>query len=355
MAAALWQYCFADPPEFTDWYFARRAGDILAVTEGETLIAQTVCVPVSVNLCGMPRAGMILSGVATAPSYRRQGRMTAFMRDGLAHMREKGINVAALYPFDYGFYRHYGFAACGEIARVKTLLRDLPSVKPRGEIMLTADCAALARAYEASFSRYNGHILRNETAFALRLEELALDSGYSAVYRRDGREAGYLLYHMADKTLVVDEIGAADDVARLDIFGFLGNHASTMRGLEFVCPLDDPLWRLLPDPRGCVTAEPYDMLRIVDIASTLNGLPSGEGEVILRVRDACAPWNDGIWRFFAQNGALRAEMIDGRNAHRDIPEITINELTEWVFGCGGFSQQMRKLLPLTPVFLYDMY
>ncbi|MDR0469843.1 MAG: GNAT family N-acetyltransferase [Peptococcaceae bacterium] len=369
MAVDLWQYCFADAGVFAEWYFRRRAEDVLAMMDGGSLVAQLVCVPMAVDMRGAARDAMMLSGVATAPAHRGRGHMTTIMRQGLAFLRDKGFAAAVLYPYDYGFYNQYGFASCGEVARVNVPISRLLSVKLRGEILpvrsgATAS-AMLARAYEASFARYSGRVLRGPEIFDQRLEEYEPEGGYAAVYCREGREEGYLLYQMNDKTLFVNEIGGATHIARQDLTSFLASHSSTMEAVEFVCALEDPLWRLLPDPRGAVSAQPYDMMRIIDVGKAMGGLPAGEGSVTLQIRDPFAPWNEGVWRFSSCGGVLAAECVSEGEA----PVLSINDLTRWAFGCadgstlaGGGAElpeamalAMDALLPGQPFFLYETY
>ena len=423
MAADLWRYCFLDDRAFIDWYFRRRAGDVLAMLDGAELAAQIVCSVLPVDMRGVPRQAMMLSGVATAPAWRRQGHMAKLISECFSYLRDRGFCAAALYPFDYDYYQRFGFARCGEVATARAGISLLPAPKPRGRIVPLhggeADVAMLVRAYELCFSHCSGHVLRDREAFVVRLEEHALDDGYAAVYTRDGREEGYILYSMQDKTFCVGEIGAASHQAREDLLGFIAGHSSTAETVEFTCALEDPLWRLLSDPRGVVSAEPYDMMRIVDIGGAMSGLPVGGdggdgddrfspgqgrqaagdrsdsriGAVTLRVLDPQAPWNDGIWSFSASGGllaaeklpavtqavsagqapptkpALAAEYAQTAGQTPDMPTLTIGELTAWAFGCAGGADLIRSgaaltedtaramdaLLPKKPFFIYEMY
>ncbi|MCL2121469.1 MAG: GNAT family N-acetyltransferase, partial [Clostridiales bacterium] len=126
MAAELWMYSFADTPAFTDWYFRRRAGEVFALLDDQDLVAQIVSVPLSLSIRDAACDAAMLSGITTAPARRGEGHMSALIRESLAFLRERGVCAAALYPFDYDYYRRYGFAACGEVARLKVELSRLP-------------------------------------------------------------------------------------------------------------------------------------------------------------------------------------------------------------------------------------
>ncbi len=367
-AAALWRYCFGDSEEFTSWYFERRAGDIYALGE-DRLIAQTVTVPVSIDLRGKACEGRMVSGVATNPEFRKQGHMTKLFVKMYEALRREGVAVLALYPFDYAFYRRYGWAQCGEVLKVRTPIGRLPTARPAGEFCMaetaTEALGALADVYNSFFDRYSGHVARDEAAFASRLEELKLDDGYAALYRLDGRWKGYILYHMAARELIVDEMAGISPRARMDILSFLGNHASTADTVAWVGPADDSFLRMLEDARGIATLEPYDMLRILDLPGALGGVPAAVGEIALRVEDEHAPWNAGCWALRAQSGALRVEKIPDQ----ELPILSIHELAQWASGYisagtlvargaaigPALAAAMDRLLPKKPFFLYEMY
>ena len=97
----------------------------------------------------------------------------------------------------------------------------------------------------------------------------------------------------------------------------------------------------------------------------MNGLPAGEGSVALRIEDTYAPWNEGLWRFFAREGVLAVE----RAQAIDAPALSIGDLSCWAFGCADGSGLLRggaalsaadalamdQLLPAKPFFIYDTY
>jgi len=421
LASALWKYCFGDTDEFIDWYFKRKAGDIIGTFEGDELAAQIVLAPLTLSIRGAAKSAVIFSGVATAPAFRRRGYMTALTRAAFRRLAEEGVSVASLYPFNYAYYERFGFAGCGETAKVRISLERLAGLKrveESGEIRVTnvhdlgkevataeatktsgtsasaeisagaetvetAESSAtaetsktsalardLVRAYDSSFSGYSGRSIRDAGYFTSLLEEIALDNGYAAIYSRNGKEEGYMLYYMEGKTLVVTEIGASSPGSRSGLLSFIGGHASSMSDATFTCPLDAPLWRSLPDPRGSVSAEPYNMLRVVDIGQAIRGLQlsANAGEVVIRVEDPFAPWNEGVWSFRASHGTLSTAK-ESSDEFPDAPTLSIREITRWLTGGGsagalltegaGLSESqardMDKLLPPTPFFLYEMY
>jgi len=370
-AIALWRYCFRDSEKFTQWYFDRRAGDVLAL-KGERLISQQVSVPASIDLRGVARSGCIISGVATRPECRGQGLMGRFNGQSYAYLRERGISVAALYPFSYDFYRRYGWAVGCDALKVRVQVERMPKTRASGDFVLvdvhsaSGECAAeFAEVYARCFERYSGRVLRDARAFELRLQELALEEGYAALYRYDGAIEGYLLYTIEDRRFAVWEFGAVNARARRDILAYIAGHASTVDEVTWTAPADDLTWRMIPDGRGIATLEPYVMYRILDIPAAMGGLPAGEGEIILKIEDEHARWNARTWRFRAEDGKLTVEPTTDCGA----PVLSIGALTQWALGyldgsglsglAGDISPkaaiQMDALLPGRPAFMWEMY
>lgn len=366
-AIALWQYCFQDPEAFTRWFFANRAEEVLIAGQDD-IATMAVTAPVRFSARGEARKGYMVSGIATAPEHRGRGFMREFMPRIHEHMVERGAAMAGLYPFDYGFYEKFGWAICSDCLCVRLPLKRLPAARLSGEFsihsLLPAAEGDLAQIYQQCFSKRSGHVLRDAAFFTLRLEELRLDDGFAALYRRGGALEGYLLYRFEGKTIVVEEFGALTHQARADILTFLAGHSSSMEEASWLSPPDDPMWRMIPDARGAATIEPYSMLRILDVANTLNGLPCGEGELILEVLDPHAAWNVGNWLLKGVQGRLMVE----RTAKQAAASISINQLTQWVVGyhsagelrdmgaiSSAVASQMDALLPPCRAFLFEMY
>jgi predicted acetyltransferase len=368
-AANLWEYCFHDGLAFARWYVERKADAILALGEDE-LIAMMATVNVGISVRGERRPARVVAGVSTAPAHRKQSAMHTMLPQSYATMHEQGAVLASLYPFDYGFYRRFGWASCGEVIKVRAPLTRLPVRRFAGRFHMIEQLPSceedFVAAYTACFSRYSGHVIRDANAFTRRLEEVALDEGYAAFYERAGQMEGYLLYHIEGRTLVVDEMGAATRDARLDLLSFLALHASSQEDVTWIAPADDPMWRLLPDGRGTASLEPYAMMRILDIEGMFCGLAAGEGSTCLRVVDEHAPWIDGCWRFLGEGGRMRAERV---SQTQDAPRVSIGALTQWALGyksAGDLAQSgeieegqhieaMDQLLQKRPVFIYEMY
>jgi predicted acetyltransferase len=100
-------------------------------------------------------------------------------------------------------------------------------------------------------------------------------------------------------------------------------------------PLDHPLFFWLVEPRRMrATVVEALWARLVDVGAALSARGySGDGSVVLDVRDELCPWNDGRWRL--ESGS--AERSDGE------PDLALDvrELGSVYLGGFTFSQLAR--------------
>jgi len=79
-------------------------------------------------------------------------------------------------------------------------------------------------------------------------------------------------------------------------------------------PLEDPFPHLVADPwKVEVERAEGAMIRIVDVEQALAQRPYCGRDAVsfaMRIVDASAPWNDGVWRGDAGEGRMRAERTD---------------------------------------------
>lgn len=240
-----------------------------------------------------------VAGVATWPEYRRQGLVAQLLVHSLEKMRANGQTVSFLHPFSIPFYRKFGWELYTDSKRyeLKTLqLPNPPSFAGRVRRVLNSDMR-LQPLYEVYASRYTGSLVRTEAWWRGRIFN---KPGTVAVYEEERGEArGYVFYQVLDQTITVHELVTLDEDARMALLGFLRNHDSMALQVKLTAPADDPLPFLLPDPRIKQELEPYFMARVVDTASFVAAYPfvaaGSPAAVALRVRDAHAPWNDGMF------------------------------------------------------------
>lgn len=240
-----------------------------------------------------------IASVATWPEYRRGGLVKRMLDNALRCMRDKGQTVSFLHPFQFGFYRKFGWETYTEHKAYEIPAALLPKLAPQpGRMVRTApDAGLLNPLYDAYASRYNGSLLRSEKWWTDRI--FGRRPGDIVVYYDEaGKPGGYVHYQVKNRVCTVHELVALHHGARLAIWRFLADHDSMIDKLKLTAPADDRLPFLLDNPRIQQELVPYFMARIVDVPGFLRKYPfaSGvEGTVCLQVIDAQAAWNNGTF------------------------------------------------------------
>ncbi|WP_284031804.1 GNAT family N-acetyltransferase [Halobaculum lipolyticum] len=297
-----------------------------------------------------------VSAVASPPEYRRRGLVRELLAGVHRELRDDGVAVAALWPFEYPFYRRLGYARVNDYARI--------TVAPDA---LSAACPDPAGTFERlgpdDWRRLDA-VYDEWGPASLRLDRSA-DWWRSRVFqswRTDpyvygwtagaaGDElGGYLAYTVEDgddadgKTMAVSEFASRGREARGHLLRFLRNHDSQVERVRFTGPADERLFDELDDPRAAETeVRPGPMARLVDVEAALEAIPYPDGvdaDLVLDVDDDTCPWNDR---------RIRLRVVDGRaavSAAADDAErsasLDVGSLTRLVVGSHG-AQRLTDL------------
>jgi len=285
------------------------------IFDGPDLQAKLTILPLRAYLHGKAFDMGGIAGVATWPENRRQGHVSRLLKHALNEMKNAGQTISFLHPFSIPFYRKFGWELYAEYKKyVIPVHKFPPKTETPGRIVRdAADLPALDSVYRSFASRYNGTLLRNDEWWK---QSVLDDDGHSVIYySADGEPQGYALYELKDKELACDEFVFLNEEARSALWTFFANHDSRIEQVSLkMVPVDDELPFLLPDPRVSQETVPYFMARIVDLKSLLEQYPfmrDAEVGITLKVQDAAAPWNDGVWRLSVNNeGRGEAELLE---------------------------------------------
>lgn len=291
-----------------------------------------------------------LAGVATWPEHRRGGLVAGLLGNALKVMRGQGQTVSFLHPFQFAFYRKYGWETYTDYKKYEISTEQLPSFeRPAGRMERGADWQVLDRIYHAYASRFNGSLVRTEKWWSWNILAMKNKGGAAAVYYgEDGSPKGYILYKVKESVMTVAELVCLDDEARRGLWTFIRNHDSMMAKVELQGPVSDRLTYFLANPRIKQEVVSYFMARIVDVKAFVEAYPfaSGvDGEFRLRVKDPHADWNEGLFAVKVdREGAARVERNPDDPAQADgggLCETDIQSLSALLMGY------------VRPRFLYD--
>jgi predicted acetyltransferase len=273
----------------------------------------------------LPVAG--LTSVITPPEHRREGRVGALLDAALAEYRDRGRHLSVLWPFDYGFYRAFGWETADEERRYECApsalsfaVACLDGVGSFRRVPLDS-LDRLAPVYAADADRYSLTIDRDSSWWRDLVCRPHPTEPFAYAWVRDGEPRAYLLYEFEgdyhDRTMIVREFGYADVQGLTAVLAFCHNHDSQADSVRFVAPDDPILFDLLtaPDEVDCeVTNGP--MVRVVDAAATLGALsyPDCDRRLAIAVEDDVADWNDGTFLLDVAGGHVTCRPVaDGRD------------------------------------------
>ncbi|MCS7461777.1 GNAT family N-acetyltransferase [Paenibacillus doosanensis] len=240
-----------------------------------------------------------VASVATWPEYRRGGMVASLLGNALKVMREEGQAVSFLHPFQFAFYRKYGWETYTETKKYEIPTELLPKLPPQpGRVERTAwDEALIAPLYTAYARRYNGTLDRDASWWKNRI--VANKKGVFAVYYdSEGEPSGYVHYMVRERHCRIHELVYLHQEAWKGLWKFIADHDSMIDKVTWSAPADDRLTFQLDNPRVKQEIQPYFMARIVDVKQFVKQYPfapiGGDGaRMRLQISDAQAGWNDG--------------------------------------------------------------
>ncbi|SEO73070.1 enhanced intracellular survival protein Eis [Paenibacillus sp. OV219] len=278
-----------------------------------------------------------IGGVASWPDARRQGGVAKLMIHALERMRENGQTISMLAPFSYPFYRKYGYEMTINRMAYTMETKHLPSRKELpGQVRIVEKSTELLRGmHDAYAAPYSGTIKRDDDWWK---RKVLTKPGVAAVYYAEsGEPDGYLLYHIAQRTMTIHECIHGSEVARLALWNFIANHDSMIDSLTLTAPIGDPLPFILPNPRFKQEIQTYFMTRIVDAVKFMEQYAfepmDREDEMLLVLSDETAEWNHGAFRVvWSKDGAAHMERANATNPGVPTVECDIRTLAALLTG-----------------------
>ncbi|MXV62338.1 GNAT family N-acetyltransferase [Natronorubrum sp. JWXQ-INN-674] len=318
-----------------------------------------------------------LASVATPPEYRRQGHVRQLLARSLEEYREHDVRFSILWPFQYRFYRQYGWDTSNRVLthdcepEVLSFATDERVRGGRFRRLEANDYGLLESAYEAHADRYGLALERDEDWWRHRVFGGHDRDPFVYAFERggdgNGDVAGYLVYtidgEMGDRTMDVSELVFADHDAFLALLSFCADHDSQAQRVRLRGPEEIPLRAVARDPDEIdTTVTDGPMVRLVDVAETLSALsypdsgvdsvsgsrsdldadsaPNLESPLTVAVEDPLADWNDGVFRLATSAGEVSCERLT-EDATPDAA-LEIGALSQLVVGARSASDLERR-------------
>ncbi|MBW9116811.1 GNAT family N-acetyltransferase [Rhizobium cauense] len=281
--------------------------------------------------------------VGVSPTHARRGIARRLLTEQLRQARASGFVVAGLRASDARIYGRYGYGIASWSVRQEIDLTNGGRLNPvhRGDVRRVdalenfelfkriANSSPVPRA--ATLTRWDAW---------WEIQKFRTTQGstphHAVVIGAEGAERGYLRFHVqpsenwftsAQRTVIVDDLVAHDDVAWRGLMEHLLSQDILHKVILPSRPIDDPLQLLIDNPRAVQISELRDesWIRPLDLEKFLNGRTYGrDSRVVFQITDPILPDNTGVWSLSGK-GAVRSE-------ERPALELSIQAIAELVFG-----------------------
>jgi predicted acetyltransferase len=286
-----------------------------------------------------------VSAVASPPEHRRTGNVATMLDELLATYRAAGTAFSVLWPFEYEFYRRFGWAKANDGLRVTVPPEELAALcpEPAGEFrrLSADDWEAVATVHEAWATETLG-VRRSEGFWRDRMFSGWREDPFVYGWERDGDLRGYVFYRVedgddfGDRTMVVSELAGVDREAMDHMLRFCRNHDSQVSAVRLRLPADDPVLDRLTDPRAAdVELTPGPMVRLVDVAEALTDLAypaDASASLVLDVADDRCDWNDGRFELSVAGGLATVTPLGDDAAADPDAVVDVGPLSQLVVG-----------------------
>ena len=316
------------PPEWLDVIPLDRT---VAAFDGDLIVGTLGGFPFNMTVPGggqVPMAGTTI--VTVAATHRRQGVLTAMMRDHLEDGVNRGEPLVGLWASESLIYGRYGFGVASENEGIEI---DQTRVSVEGDAgsvrMVSVEDAAkiLPSLYDVEQAQRPGMLTRTEQWWDRNLffDPAARRSGFSAqrylVHETDGQADGYAIFRQKsdwetgfpDGKVRVREAIANSPTAHTGIWRYLTSIDLYPRIVFWNLPIDDPLRWKVPDHRRIIRKR-WDALyvRILDVVQALEARTySADGKLRLSVDDPFMP---------DLGGSFELDVVDGRGSCRRVDD-----------------------------------
>ncbi len=327
----LWQECFGDSKEYTDFYFQWKVKDnqILTIYKKDSLCSMLHLNPYILSVRKQQVPANYIVGVATKKDERRQGLMKILLEKALYQMYQENMPFTYLMPAAEAIYAPYDFRVVYEQepwnkimkATIQNLREQHENLNGYKDIIVKPlniedkDCMEkLATFCHDRLSKdYDIYVHRTPYYFERLIHEMKSGFGEVLVCYKGGQIIGYVSY-MAEDTIYITEMITNQNEKDITLQAL---------GAYFE---DNIKKEIYEDKEHKSTTI---MVRIVDFSTFIKNISATEEMyIIMKVVDDIIQENNGIYQLnFNKEGCHVTTTTEE-------PEITLNiaDVTRLFFG-----------------------
>ncbi|MEU7482796.1 GNAT family N-acetyltransferase [Streptomyces sp. NPDC042319] len=314
----------------------------------------------------VPAAGVTM--VSVQATHRRRGLLTEMMRHQLDDVRRRAEPLAILTASEPVIYGRFGYGVATRQATLQVETERVALTLPDGtdDVRLrivppaeaVADCE---RVYARLVAGRPGMLARQPGWERLPVLDPPGDREGSGellcvLAEVAGEVRGYARYAVKPEwggsgpegTVQLRDMEALDPVVRAALWRYLLSIDLTSSLVSHNRPLDDPLLHMVSDLRRCgVRVREGLFLRPVEVGAALAGRTyAAPVDVVLDVRDAFCPWNEGRWRLSGDaKGASCERTTDAADLALSVRELGAAYLGDTPLSALAAAGRVTELRP----------
>lgn len=282
--------------------------------EDDQLVAGMVGNELTMNFYGEKAPLLGIGGVVTHPSYRKSGAIRQIMKSVLTDARSRGFVFSGLYPFNFGFYRKFGYELSKDLYTftlpIKCISSYASDLKTR-MLEENDERSILMPVYNAFAARYNLSIERDLKALSRYTSSnpYAKNDYTYAIYEGDD-VCAYIAFSKAERdgenVMRIRDYAFKKESDFLKILAFIARFTAEFSSFEIELPPDVPISMLSDNPYDVKVKQSANyMMRVLNAEKAL-GLLKGfaSGSFVIEITDDFLPENSGKYQV-DQNGCTK--------------------------------------------------
>lgn len=275
-----------------------KSHDILAVKDGDQLVAKLHIIPFSININKEQFHMGGIAGVSTYPEYRRHGHVKQLISEALKHMNQHHQYISFLHPFDVHFYRRFGWEVFADNKKITIEKKDLISLSSgQGKVIRVIhdeERPHIEKVYESFASSHSGMLVRTKDWWR---DHVYSEDHMAAYVNEKGEYEGYIVYTVKNKVMEVVEMITNTHEASIGLWNFICQHDSMVEKVAVTTSTHDVFPYYLKQPKQKIDIEPYFMARIVNVEEflkTYSFIPTSD-RLFIHINDEFCNWNIGSY------------------------------------------------------------
>jgi predicted acetyltransferase len=281
----------------------------------------------------------------THPIQRNKGYVKQLMVKLLEKSYNNGLEVSALWPFDHGFYRKFGYEAAEKPISYKIKISNIMDFKNDERISVRESKG------EEDFDTLNTiaqNALSKNTRIVGKFDAWALRGGAMKrkifIFEKDNIPVGYIsikFVKIKDKdwgrNISVLDWAYTDIETKKSILIFLKKFESDIKEVRITLPYEEEMLSYLKEYNTTHSFAGWPaMIRIINLKKTLEKISfqkNIEKNLFVEIEDNHITDNKGLWNLKISGSKCTATKITSEEIEEnEVLKLTINEICQLIVG-----------------------